>query len=56
VEYTRSALYAATHNVFIALLVVAVLGLFMQFLVPHRVQPLVFADDAVPQHKLGAAD
>jgi EmrB/QacA subfamily drug resistance transporter len=47
VEYTRSALYAATHNVFIALLVVAVLGLFMQFLLPHRVRPLVFADDVV---------
>jgi EmrB/QacA subfamily drug resistance transporter len=51
--YTRSALYAATHHVFVALLVVAVLGLFMQLLLPRRVRPLVFADDAAPLQESG---
>src|SRR4051794_7625547 len=48
VSYIRHSLYLATHNVFLALLVVAVLGLFTQMLLPHRVKPLVFADDPAP--------
>jgi MFS family permease len=45
VQYTQDALYAAMHNVFLALLVVAVLGLVMQLLLPRRFRPIVFADD-----------
>ena len=41
---------------FVALLVVAVLGLFMQLLLPRRVRPLVFADDAAPLDESGPAD
>jgi hypothetical protein len=43
--YTRDALYAATHHVFIGLVVVSVLGLLMLSTLPRRVRPLVFADD-----------
>jgi EmrB/QacA subfamily drug resistance transporter len=46
VAYTRDALYAAMHHVFLALLVVAVVGLAMQLLMPRRIRPLTFADAA----------
>jgi EmrB/QacA subfamily drug resistance transporter len=47
VQYTQDALYAAMHNVFIALLVVAVLGLVMQLLLPRRFRPIVFTEPSV---------
>jgi EmrB/QacA subfamily drug resistance transporter len=40
-----ATLYRAIHDVFWALVVVAVLGLVAQALMPRRVVPLVFADD-----------
>jgi MFS family permease len=46
VAYTRDALYAAMHHVFIALLVVGVVGLAMQLLMPRRIRPLTLSDDA----------
>ncbi|MDQ1696829.1 MAG: hypothetical protein QOJ03_2182 [Frankiaceae bacterium] len=45
--YVRHSLYLATHRVFWALVVAAVIGLVTQFLLPRRVRPLVFADDPV---------
>ena len=48
VAYTRDALYAATHRVFWALVVVAGFGLLSQLLLPRRVRPLVFPDDPEP--------
>ena len=45
-EYTRHALYLATHRVFWALVVVAVIGLLTQFLMPKRADQLVFAEDS----------
>jgi MFS family permease len=45
VEFTRHALYAASHRIFWALVVAAVIGLLLQLLLPRRVHPLVFADD-----------
>jgi EmrB/QacA subfamily drug resistance transporter len=48
IAYTRDALYAATHRVFWALVVAAVLGLLLQLLLPRRVQPLTFPDE--PTH------
>ena len=46
VAYTRDALYAATHRVFWALVVVAVLGLLLQLLMPKKTEQLVFAEDS----------
>lgn len=45
IAYTRHALYAATHRIFWALAVAAVLGLLTQLLLPRKVRPLVFPDD-----------
>ena len=45
VAYTRHALYAATHRIFWALVVAAVLGLLTQLLMPGRTEPLEFAED-----------
>jgi MFS family permease len=45
VEFTRHALYAASHRIFWALVVAAVIGMLLQLLLPRRVHPLVFADD-----------
>ena len=45
VEFTRHALYAASHRIFWALVVAAVVGMLLQLLLPRRVHPLVFADD-----------
>jgi EmrB/QacA subfamily drug resistance transporter len=46
VAFTRSALYDAVHRVFWALAAAAVLGLVAQLLLPRRVEPLEFADEA----------
>jgi EmrB/QacA subfamily drug resistance transporter len=46
VAYTRHALFAATHRVFWALVVTAVLGLLTQLLMPGRTEPLEFADES----------
>jgi MFS family permease len=43
--YIRHSLYLATHRIFWALVVAAVIGLLTQLLLPRRVQPLVFPDD-----------
>jgi MFS family permease len=45
VAYTRDALYAATHRIFWALAVAAVLGMLTQLLMPKKTEPLVFAED-----------
>jgi EmrB/QacA subfamily drug resistance transporter len=45
--YVRHSLYLASHRVFWGLVVAASIGLVMQFLLPRRVRPLVFADDPV---------
>jgi EmrB/QacA subfamily drug resistance transporter len=42
--YTRDALYAATHRIFWALVLAAVLGLLAQLLFPAKARPLDFAD------------
>jgi EmrB/QacA subfamily drug resistance transporter len=47
--YIRHSLYLATHRIFWALVVAAVLGLLTQLLLPRRVQPLVFPDDPPAQ-------
>src|SRR3954464_2640500 len=44
-EYIRHSLYLATHRIFWALVVAAVIGLLTQLLLPRRVTPLVFPDD-----------
>src|SRR5205807_6799843 len=44
-EYTRHALYLATHRVFWALVVVAVIGLLTELLMPKKTEQLVFAED-----------
>ncbi|NJC65697.1 MFS transporter [Planosporangium flavigriseum] len=41
-EYVRSSLYAATHNVFLALVVVGVLGVGALLLMPRRSEQLTF--------------
>jgi MFS family permease len=46
VAYTRDALYAATHRIFWALVVAAVLGLLTQLLMPKKTEQLVFPEDA----------
>ena len=46
-EYTRHALYLATHRVFWALVVAAVLGMLTQLLMPKKTEQLVFPEDAV---------
>jgi EmrB/QacA subfamily drug resistance transporter len=46
-DYIRHSLYVATHRIFWALVVAAVLGLLTQLLLPRRVRPLVFDDDPV---------
>ena len=46
VAYTRDALYTATHRIFWALVVAAVLGLLLQLLMPKKAEQLVFAEDA----------
>ena len=48
VEFTRHALYAATHRIFWGLVIAAVIGMLLQLLLPRRVRPLVFADDPTP--------
>jgi MFS family permease len=45
--FLRSALFDATHHVFVGLLVVAVLGVGAVLLVPRRTEPLTFSDDLV---------
>ena len=45
VAYTRHALFSATHRIFWALVVAALLGLVTQLLLPRKVQSLVFPDD-----------
>ena len=47
VAFTRHALYAASHRIFWALVVAAVIGMMLQLLLPRTVKPLVFADDPV---------
>jgi EmrB/QacA subfamily drug resistance transporter len=44
--HAHGSLYAAIHSVFWALVVVAVLGFLAQLLMPARVEPLVFHDEA----------
>src|SRR5579884_872038 len=44
VDYTRAALYSATHWIFWALVAAAVLGLAAQLAMPRRAEQLVFAD------------
>ena len=44
-EYIRHSLYLATHRIFWALVIAAIIGLLTQLLLPRRVQPLVFPDD-----------
>jgi hypothetical protein len=46
VAYTKHALYAATHRIFWALAIAAVLGLVTQLLMPGRTEPLEFTEDA----------
>lgn len=46
--YTRHALYVATHRVFWALAITAILGMLTQLLLPRKVHPLVFPDDPPP--------
>ncbi|MFG1951709.1 MDR family MFS transporter [Micromonospora sp. NPDC048830] len=41
-EYVRDSLYDATHHVFLALVVVAVLGVGVLLLMPRRSEPLTF--------------
>jgi EmrB/QacA subfamily drug resistance transporter len=41
-EYVRNSLYDATHHVFLALVVVAVLGVAALLLMPRRSEPLTF--------------
>lgn len=41
-DYVRASLYSATHHVFIALAVLAVLGLGALLLMPRRSEPLTF--------------
>jgi MFS family permease len=41
-EYVRNSLYDATHHVFLALVVVAVLGVGALLLMPRRTEPLTF--------------
>ncbi|HMC69175.1 MAG TPA: MFS transporter, partial [Mycobacteriales bacterium] len=43
--YTRHALYLATHRVFWALVVAAVIGLLTELLMPKKTEQLVFAED-----------
>ncbi|WP_245737007.1 MDR family MFS transporter [Micromonospora pattaloongensis] len=43
-DYLRHALYDATHHVFLALVVVAVLGVGALLLMPRRAEPLRFDD------------
>ena len=45
VAYTRDALYTATHRIFWALVVAAVLGMLTQLLMPRRTETLVFPED-----------
>jgi hypothetical protein len=40
--FVREALYAATHHVFVSLIVVAVLGTAVLFLMPRRTTELTF--------------
>jgi MFS family permease len=49
VAFTRHALYAASHRIFWALVVAAVIGMMLQLLLPRRVRPLVFTDDPVAE-------
>jgi len=44
--YTRHSLYLATHRVFWALVVAAVIGLLTQLLMPKKTEQLVFEEDA----------
>jgi MFS family permease len=44
VEYTRSALFAATHWIFVALFVVALLGFLAQLALPRKVEELEFPE------------
>jgi MFS family permease len=41
-DYVRTSLYDATHNVFVALTIVAVLGVAVLFLMPRRTAQLTF--------------
>jgi EmrB/QacA subfamily drug resistance transporter len=42
VDYVRTSLYDATHNVFVALMLVAVLGVLVLLLMPRRTTQLTF--------------
>jgi EmrB/QacA subfamily drug resistance transporter len=44
VAYTRSSLFSATHWIFAALVLAAVLGLVAQLVLPRKLEELVFAD------------
>ena len=44
-DYIRHSLYLATHRIFWALVVAAVIGLLTQLLLPRKVHPLVFSDE-----------
>ncbi|MEN3273663.1 MAG: hypothetical protein V7636_2424 [Actinomycetota bacterium] len=46
VAYTRDALYVATHSIFWALVVAAVLGMLTELLMPKKTEQLVFPEDA----------
>ena len=49
--FVRTALYDGTHRVFIALVVVAVLGAIIISFMPRKTAPLVFADvETAPTH------
>ncbi len=53
--FIRAGLFDATHAVFGALVVVALLGAVFQALMPRRTTELVFADDASPASAAGAS-
>ncbi len=46
--FVRAALFDATHNVFIALVCVSLLGVVAVALLPRKVEPLVFPEDDDP--------
>jgi hypothetical protein len=48
VEFVRSALFGAAHNVFLGLIAAAVLALGAVLLMPRQTRPLTFADADPP--------
>jgi EmrB/QacA subfamily drug resistance transporter len=53
-EFIRSSLQAATHNVFLALVVLAVLGVGALLLMPRHTEPLTFEPVHAPSDGVGA--